>query len=407
MWASILLACSVFISTGHFQWICFHPLGNHSSSLTFSQGLLITLNDSQIQQAIPIRFFKTINLPSGNSTGMPRSHNRHTTMHIPGVGGQCRDSVTNGLNSTAMDLAKAGRCGEVFELFASVKSHAHNLMRRLERVPIPKALNMIRSNQSEGAAQGSQQKSEGATKEKATHVATMKEHLCHQGLAMPLAHIVRHDIGDLMVSTDGSEGKTGFLPSFITAGFGIFAEIALGPVIKFICKVFGNVIGDAIQDVFTAQLTAMMTDTLKLQFASGLPDKIVTIVLALLPKPLSIKVCQGAKMVLEPVISRKVEANLVQFRARECVPQLYHLLSHNIHHSLANTIPSAVTHAVTHSLTHTLSRSLTDAIPNYYYCSYCFYYGTYCNYCYKKLDINANQRVWYEGKSKGLVSSTG
>ena len=39
-------------------------------------------------------------------------------------------------------------------------------------------------------------------------------------------------------------GKTGFLPSFITAGFGIFAEIALGPVIKFICKVFGNVIGE-------------------------------------------------------------------------------------------------------------------------------------------------------------------
>ena len=57
--------------------------------------------------------------------------------------------------------------------------------------------------------------------------------------------------------------------------------------------------------------------------------------------------------------------------------------------SVLDTLPPA--------LGETLSHSLTHALPHYYYCSYCFYYGDYCQYCFYFRDYQWAQRMWWAG----------
>lgn len=64
--------------------------------------------------------------------------------------------------------------------------------------------------------------------------------------------------------------------------------------------------------------------------------------------------------------------------------------------NVVNRLGLSLTHALTHSVTHTV----THKILHHYYCIYCYYYGNFCDFCYRYDELTYMHRLWGFGQGK-------
>ena len=64
--------------------------------------------------------------------------------------------------------------------------------------------------------------------------------------------------------------------------------------------------------------------------------------------------------------------------------------------NVVNRLGLSLTHSLTHSVTHTV----THKILHHYYCIYCYYYGNFCDFCYRYDELTYMHRLWGFGQGK-------
>ena len=64
--------------------------------------------------------------------------------------------------------------------------------------------------------------------------------------------------------------------------------------------------------------------------------------------------------------------------------------------NVVNRLGLSLTHALTHSVTHTV----THRILHHYYCIYCYYFGNFCDFCYRYDELTYMHRLWGFGQGK-------
>ena len=71
--------------------------------------------------------------------------------------------------------------------------------------------------------------------------------------------------------------------------------------------------------------------------------------------------------------------------------------------NVINRLGLSLTHSLTHSITHTV----THKILHHYYCIYCYYYGNFCDFCYRYDELTYMHRLWGFGQGQGTCENCG
>ena len=72
--------------------------------------------------------------------------------------------------------------------------------------------------------------------------------------------------------------------------------------------------------------------------------------------------------------------------------------------ALSDSITYGLHHTLTNALSESLSSSLAQPTMHYYYCVYCYYYGNFCDICFKVTDTMMLKRQWWLGAAQpGVV----
>lgn len=72
--------------------------------------------------------------------------------------------------------------------------------------------------------------------------------------------------------------------------------------------------------------------------------------------------------------------------------------------ALSDSITYGLHHTLTNALGESLSSSLAQPTMHYYYCVYCYYYGNFCDICFKITDTMMLKRQWWLGSANpGVV----
>jgi len=72
--------------------------------------------------------------------------------------------------------------------------------------------------------------------------------------------------------------------------------------------------------------------------------------------------------------------------------------------ALSDSITYGLHHTLTNALGDSLSSSLAQPTMHYYYCVYCYYYGNFCDICFKVTDTMMLKRQWWLGSAQpGVV----
>ena len=66
---------------------------------------------------------------------------------------------------------------------------------------------------------------------------------------------------------------------------------------------------------------------------------------------------------------------LCRFMSDEASPAITRKMAHDMSEQLENSLQTTLIHQLQAPLVHTLSYGLKDAVPHFYYCTHCYYYG--------------------------------
>ena len=75
---------------------------------------------------------------------------------------------------------------------------------------------------------------------------------------------------------------------------------------------------------------------------------------------------------------------------------ILHEVTAKVSSNVVNRLGLSLTHSLTHSVTHTV----THKILHHYYCIYCYYYGNFCDFCYRYDELTYMHRLWGFGQGK-------
>ena len=103
--------------------------------------------------------------------------------------------------------------------------------------------------------------------------------------------------------------------------------------------------------------------------AQALGDGIVAGLQKFLVKPL----CVLIKLLIPAEIGAFMIGTMTKLVSKAIVGPTTHGVVHAVSHAVGHGLSRSVTVAVTHAL--------TRAQTHYYYCLYCYYHGTYCQFC--------------------------
>ena len=67
--------------------------------------------------------------------------------------------------------------------------------------------------------------------------------------------------------------------------------------------------------------------------------------------------------------------------------------------ALSDSLTYGLHHTLTNALSDSLAADLTPPTMHYYYCVYCYYYGNFCDVCFKVSDRQLLHRQWWLGAS--------
>ena len=68
--------------------------------------------------------------------------------------------------------------------------------------------------------------------------------------------------------------------------------------------------------------------------------------------------------------------------------------------ALSDSLTYGLHHTLTNALSDSLAADLTPPTMHYYYCVYCYYYGNFCDFCYRYDELTYMHRLWGFGQGK-------
>lgn len=115
---------------------------------------------------------------------------------------------------------------------------------------------------------------------------------------------------------------------------------------------------------------------------------------------LTITLGDGIVFVVESSLNRQIARSVINFCNLHLLTaetfMVLHEVSGRVTANVVNRLGLSLTHALTHSVTHTV----THKILHHYYCIYCYYYGNFCDFCYRYDELTYMHRLWGFGQGK-------
>ena len=112
------------------------------------------------------------------------------------------------------------------------------------------------------------------------------------------------------------------------------------------------------------------------------------------------------------IIGRFVSSAVVESAVNDLNEYLFHQAMPMQKDIVVGITSDALSDSLTYGLHHTLTNALSDSLAadltpptmHYYYCVYCYYYGNFCDVCFKVSDRQLLHRQWWLGASEpGVV----
>ena len=115
---------------------------------------------------------------------------------------------------------------------------------------------------------------------------------------------------------------------------------------------------------------------------------------------LTITLGDGITFVIESNVNRQIARSVINFCNLHLLAaetfMVLHEVTDRVSGNVVNRLGLSLTHALTHSVTHTV----THKILHHYYCIYCYYYGNFCDFCYRYDELTYMHRLWGFGQGK-------
>lgn len=219
-------------------------------------------------------------------------------------------------------------------------------------------------------------------------VEMFSAHMCKAG--------VTKDIGESVGQHMQMKMRT-FLPSYMSGMFDGIAKVFTGGLLGPIVNALVKGITDAFVDLFTLGLVVAFAAIVESD-VTCLGDSIEVEVLFYCPPALTIMLSGAIVQKLCFTMTGYLIKMFARFFSDEITPTMGRKIAHDIADDVTNTLETTLLHELEVPLTHTLSYGLKDAVPHYYYCTHCYYYGDYCQYCFYHRDYNWLNRAWWQGR---------
>eukprot|EP00300_Choanocystis_sp_HF-7_P014340 c18656_g1_i1.p1 GENE.c18656_g1_i1~~c18656_g1_i1.p1 ORF type:complete len:527 (-),score=91.93 c18656_g1_i1:583-2163(-) len=204
------------------------------------------------------------------------------------------------------------------------------------------------------------------------------------------------DLGESL-ATEMRDQMKAWLPSFMTGMFSPLAKVLIDGLLKPILRGIVNGVVDAFVDLFTIGLIMALSAILGEQTVP-LGDSIESEVLFYCPPALTIMLTGSITARLTQSMTGFIVRNFARYMSDEASPAITRKMAHDLSEQLENSLQTSLIHQLQAPLVHTLSYGLKDAVPHFYYCTHCYYYGDYCQYCFYQRDYNWLNRAWWKGQ---------
>ncbi len=206
-----------------------------------------------------------------------------------------------------------------------------------------------------------------------------------------------------------------WLPSFMTGMFDPVGNVLIDGLLKPLLRGIINGVVDAFVDIFCVLLVVIMAIIISADCAP-LGDSIEAEILFYCPPAMTIMLSGSLILRLSRALTSLIIKHFNSYMTAAATPQLGRSISHSLSEVLHNNMQSSLLVQLKEPLVHTLSYGLKDAVPHYYYCTHCYYYGgmdhinldfrpiilasnsDYCQYCFYQRDYNWLDRSWWQGR---------
>lgn len=205
-----------------------------------------------------------------------------------------------------------------------------------------------------------------------------------------------HEIGEA-IATDMGARMTTWLPSFMTGMFDPISKVFVDGLLKPLLRGIINGVADAFVDIFVVLLVVIIAVIIDADCAS-LGDTIEADILFFCPPAMTIMLSGSLMLRLSMALTTLIAKHFNSYMTAAATPALSRSTAHSLSQNLQNVLQTSVLHQLQEPLVHTLSYGLKDAVPHYYYCTHCYYYGDYCQYCFYQRDYNWLDSAWWQGR---------
>jgi len=106
----------------------------------------------------------------------------------------------------------------------------------------------------------------------------------------------------------------------------------------------------------------------------------------------------GIVFVLVNALNRQIWVSVTNFVNLHLQTAEVFLILHEVTARVSSNVVNRLGLSLTHSLTHSVTHTVTHKILHHYYCIYCYYYGNFCDFCYRYDELTYMHRLWGFGQ---------
>ena len=115
---------------------------------------------------------------------------------------------------------------------------------------------------------------------------------------------------------------------------------------------------------------------------------------------LTITLGDGITFVIETTLNREMGRVITNFCNLHLLSAETFMILHETNARVTGNVVNRLGLSLTHALTHTVTHTVTHKILHHYYCIYCYYYGNFCDFCYRYDELTYMHRLWGFGQGK-------
>eukprot|EP00300_Choanocystis_sp_HF-7_P038650 c5582_g1_i1.p1 GENE.c5582_g1_i1~~c5582_g1_i1.p1 ORF type:complete len:296 (+),score=49.64 c5582_g1_i1:1-888(+) len=216
-----------------------------------------------------------------------------------------------------------------------------------------------------------------------------------------------------MMSQDMAQVTTGLTEQVMTK-MGETTEGILGMILAPLVMTLMSPATENINEKASPSLGSLLSDLLVLILALPLTLGVVqafahvlaNILVNILTEGLTFALTDRLQSALENDAGRELGQMMITILSRWMRTELVPAASYTVSAYLVSVIPTALSNTLSSAVINSVSQPITNKLVSpvlaYYYCQYCYTYGSYCQYCHNNKDISSLDRAWWLGGADGL-----